>query len=175
MSGDADFDAWAVTATPRLLRTARLLAADTHAGEDLLQDVMERVFVKWARIDDPSGYAHRALVHAATSRWRSRSRRREVTWDAVGEPAAPGSSGSTSTVDDRDEALAILRRLPARQRAVLVLRYLEDLPEQEVADLLGIGLSTVKSHSARALTALRASRSTSSTHSTPLPWKDGAR
>ncbi|GAA4965011.1 SigE family RNA polymerase sigma factor [Kineococcus glutinatus] len=180
MSADDDFGAWAAVATPRLLRTARLLAADAHEGEDLLQDVLERVFLRWARVEDPSAYAHRSLVHAATSRWRSRSRRREVAWGAAPEPADPGRSGSAGAVEDRDEALAVLRRLPARQRAVLVLRYLEDLPEQEVADLLGIGLSTVKSHSARALTTLRTSTPTAATPdattgSARTSCKDGAR
>ena len=162
MSRDEDFSDWAATATPQLLRLARLLAADEHAGQDLTQEVLERVYLKWARIQDPHAYAHRALANAATSRWRRRSRRpAEVAWDAGAESGAQNSaeSGAPSAelgaVEDREQVLAVLRTLPARQRAVLVLRYLHDRSEQDVADLLGIGVGTVKSHTARALATLR--------------------
>ncbi|WP_432571485.1 SigE family RNA polymerase sigma factor [Kineococcus sp. SYSU DK005] len=159
MSRDEDFSDWAATATPQLLRLARLLSADEHAGQDLTQEVLEKVYLKWARIQDPHAYAHRALANAATSRWRRRARRpTEVAWDTGAENSAESSVPSVElgAVEDREQVLAVLRALPARQRAVLVLRYLEDRSEQDVADLLGIGAGTVKSHTARALATLRA-------------------
>ena len=68
MSADEDFDAWALAVTPRLLRTARLLAADTHDGEDLLQDVLERVYVRWRSMQDPQSYARTVMTRAVTDR-----------------------------------------------------------------------------------------------------------
>ena len=153
MSRDEEFAAWAAAATPALLRTGDLLTGDRPAAEDLVQDVLERVYVRWSRVEDPGGYAHRALVNAATSRWRRRRRRPEVSWDAVAEPAAPRRQ--QALVEDRSDLVAVLAHLPVQQRAVLVLRYLQDRPEQEVADLLGISAGTVKSHTSRGLARLR--------------------
>ncbi|GAA4970523.1 SigE family RNA polymerase sigma factor [Kineococcus glutinatus] len=153
MSRDEGFSDWAIATTPQLLRLGRLLAGDGHSSEDLVQDVLERVYVKWSRIENPTAYARQALAHASMSYWRLRGRRREVNLDVVAEPA--GSTRHITAVDDRSEAMSLLRQLPARQRAVLALRYLDDCSEQEIADILGVSVGTVKSHGARALTRLR--------------------
>ena len=150
---DDAFTAWARGAVPQLERIARLLAGDAHAGQDLVQDVLERMYPRWGRIDDPDAYARRSLTHAVTSRWRYRARRPEAAWD-TDRDVADARSG-TATVEHRLDLLAALAQLPARQRAVVVLRYLEDRTEHDVADLLDVSVGTVKSQTARALTRLR--------------------
>lgn len=148
----ADYDAFVLGASPRLLRAAYLLTGDRGAAEDLLQDVLERLYIAWPRVQDPSAYARRSLVHASTNRWRRRSRRRETQLTSehdVGVPdlADPGA--------ERDRVVRALAHLPAGQRAVVVLRYLEDLSEAQTAEALGCSTGTVKSQTSRALARLR--------------------
>jgi len=154
VEGDEAFTAWAHRAVPQLERVARLLCADRHAGQDLTQDVLERMYPRWARIEDPDAYARRALTHAATSRWRYRARRPERTLEPTTDTTAVPSP--VSAVESRIDLMSALAQLPARQRAVLVLRYFEDCTERDTADLLDINIGTVKSQTARALTRLRA-------------------
>jgi RNA polymerase sigma-70 factor (sigma-E family) len=139
-----------------LLRTAVLLVGgDRGHAEDLLQGVLERMYVRWDRIDgSPEAYARRALAHAAVNRWRTRRRRPPelpLLHDEHGGPAADDAAA----VDLRDALVRALLTLPPRQRAVLVLRYFDDLPEHEVARALGCSVGTVKSQSSRALARLR--------------------
>ncbi|WP_432497793.1 SigE family RNA polymerase sigma factor [Kineococcus gypseus] len=150
------FSAWAAGAVPRLVGIARLLSGDAHAGEDLVQDVLEKMYARWPRVHEPDAYARRALANAATSRWRRRATRPEVPWelDRDASGAHPAHDPHTGT-EQRLDLLAELTRLPARQRAVVVLRYLDDLSEQQVAELLEISVGTVKSQSSRALARLR--------------------
>jgi RNA polymerase sigma-70 factor (sigma-E family) len=155
MDREEHFSAWALEASPQLLRVAQLLTGDEHAGEDLLQDVLARMYVKWARIDDPGPYARRALANAATSRWRRREHRHEVTRDLDDTDLGPEPARPLLRVEQRWDLLAVLRPLPARQRAVIVLRYLEDCSDEEVADLLDISVGTVKSQASRGLARLR--------------------
>ena len=158
LSREDHFSAWASAATPQLLRIARLLTADAHAGEDLLQDTLAKIYVGWSRIEDPDAYARRALTNAATSRWRRRDRRPEVSQDLHHDQArdlAVEPTRPLAGVELRMDLLTALRSLPARQRAVIVLRYLEERTEREVADLLDISIGTVKSQTARALNQLR--------------------
>jgi RNA polymerase sigma-70 factor (sigma-E family) len=137
-----------------LLATAVLLAGSREAGEDLLQHALERLLRQWRRIDgDPEGYLRRTLYHLAVDRWRWRGRHPEVgltaePGDGVPDPAAH--------VDLRDALGQALASLPARQRAVLVLRYFEQLSEAEIAEALGCSAGTVKSYAARGLKRLRA-------------------
>lgn len=158
---DDAFTCWARAAAPQLERIARLLCGDRHTGQDLVQDVLERMYPRWARIGDPDAYARRALAHAVTSRWRYRARRPEASWDtsSPGRDAPPEFAdphSATGALEHRLDLLAALAHLPARQRAVIVLRYLEDRSERDVADLLDISVGTVKSQTVRALTRLRA-------------------
>lgn len=128
------------------------LTGDRSAAEDLLQDVLERMYVAWPRIDDPAAYARRALVNASTNRWRLRGRRPERPLDDAPEPLV---SDRTEEHGRRDELVRAVACLPPRQRAVVVLRFLEDLSEAETARALGCTAGTVKSQTARALAKLR--------------------
>jgi len=148
------FEEFVNARSPGLLRTAYLLCGgDRLAAEDLLQDVLERMYVRWRRIHGaPEAYARRALANAAANRWRRRARRvRESPLEAAG--AAVG--GPEQSVVDRDEVVRALAALPPRMRAVLVLRYFDDLSESETAAALGCGVGTVKSQTSRALARLR--------------------
>jgi len=141
----------AVRSTP-LLRTAYLLTGDWGAAEDLLQTALVRCWHRWDHITtSPEAYVHATLVNTFVS-----SRRRR--W--IGEeprsqlPEIAGSDVTTGVMD-RGSLWPALRRLPPRQRAVVVLRYYDDLSEAETAHLLGISTGTVKSQASKALAALR--------------------
>ncbi|MET9735797.1 SigE family RNA polymerase sigma factor [Streptomyces sp. NPDC006458] len=138
-----------------LLRTAVLLSGgDRHAGEDLLQNALVKAAGRWRRIDEPEAYVRQILYRQQISRWRLKWRRLELT---VAEPPEkhPVPDGSTAA-ELRLVMREALGRLTARQRAVLVLRYFEDLPEAEVARLLGCSVGTVRSTTHRSLARLRA-------------------
>lgn len=149
------FDEFVATRSPVLLRTAYLLCGGDHgAAEDLLQDVLERVYPKWRRIrSDPESYVRAALANAAANRWRRRSRRvSEVPLLAGAGPSVPGPEHG---VADQDLVVRALAALPARMRAVLVLRFFDDLSEVDTAAALRCGVGTVKSQTSRGLARLR--------------------
>lgn len=136
-----------------LHRTAFLLTSDWALAEDLVQTALARAYPRWNRIqaDDPEAYLRRVLVNTWSSWWRRRWRG-EVPTEALPESAGPDAFASA----DRKDALRVaLSRLPKRQRAIVVLRYHEDMSEAQVADLLGISAGTVKSQASRALAKLR--------------------
>ena len=122
-----------------------------------MQVVLLRTYLRWGRIEqqDPVGYARRAVVNEVTDRWRRR-RHREVLQADPGDAAAVGDA--VEALAGRDAALRTLSVLTARERAVVVLRYWEDLSEEQTADVLGIARGTVKSTASRALAKLRATR-----------------
>jgi RNA polymerase sigma-70 factor (sigma-E family) len=133
-----------------LLRFAHVLCGDPHLAADLVQDALERVGVAWLRIqrqDDPEGYLRRVIVHRYVSRWRALRRERLVA-------DLPERRHIDAEPADR-ELWGLLAALPPRQRAVLALRFYEDLSEAQIADVLGCSVGTVKSTSSRALTKLR--------------------
>ncbi|MEU4654339.1 SigE family RNA polymerase sigma factor [Streptomyces sp. NPDC023723] len=138
-----------------LLKTAVLLSGgDRHAGEDLLQNALIKVAGRWHRVEEPEAYVRRVLYRQQVSRWRLKWPRRELS---VPEP--PDSGTDADVLADADLRLVMrgaLARLTARQRTVLVLRYFEDLPEGDVARLLGCSVGTVRSTNHRALARLRA-------------------
>jgi len=137
---------------PALLATAALLAGGPAAGEDLLQEALERVMRSWRRVQgDPEGYLRRTLYHLAVDSWRARRRRPEVL--APVEP--PATPDGTDRLVLRDALVRGLTALPPRQRAVLVLRYWEQLSEAEAAEVLGCSVGTVKSSASRGLARLR--------------------
>jgi RNA polymerase sigma-70 factor (sigma-E family) len=131
-----------------LLRTAYLLTGSHHDAEDLVQLALMKVVPKWGRIkDDPDAYVRRVLVNENISRWRGR-RWREVSHAEVPDAAAVEG-------EDHSDLRAALQNLAPRQRAVIVLRYFEDLTEAQTAEALGISVGTVKSQARDALTRLR--------------------
>jgi RNA polymerase sigma-70 factor (sigma-E family) len=154
MSGDTpgDFADFVALRLPSLLRFGHALTGNPHDASDLVQEVLERVGVRWASIGrergGPDAYVRRAMVNARTSRWRRR--RPETLVDQIPETAAP----ARDRFDD-EPLWQALRELPKRQRAVIVLRYYEDLSEAEIAATLGVSNGTVKSQAARGMATLR--------------------
>jgi RNA polymerase sigma-70 factor, ECF subfamily len=137
-----------------LLRTAYLLTGDWATAEDLLQTALTKTYLAWKRlgqIEAVEPYTRRVLVNTATSWWRRRWHGEKPT-EVL--PERPGPDRHQEAVE-RDAMWQHVRALPARQRAVLVLRFYEDLTEAQTADLLDISVGTVKSQTARALAALR--------------------
>lgn len=152
---EENFREFVANRSPALLRTAVLLSGgDRHAGEDLLQNALIKAAGRWHRIDEPEAYVRRILYRQQVSRWRLKRRARELS---VAEPPDVGADGESSA--DAELRLLMrgaLARLTARQRTVLVLRYFEDLPEAEVARILGCSVGTVRSTNHRSLARLRA-------------------
>lgn len=150
-----DFDDFVRGSSTRLLRTAVLLTGDRQAAEDLVQEMFERVYVRWPWINGaPEPYARRALTNLVANRWRHRGRRPEVALAARHEVPTPDGSEQHAV---RDQLLTALQQLPPRQRAAIVLRYFEDLTELQTAEALGCSIGTVKSQTARGLKKLRES------------------
>ena len=136
-----------------LLRFAYLVCGDRQRAEDLLQDVllaMYRRFGETLPLDNPHGYARRAIVHANISRAR-RASSRELPVSLVPDAALPERDDPA----EHDDLWRALRRLPERQRAVLVMRFYLDAPDEEIARTLSCRRSTVRSLAARGLAALR--------------------
>lgn len=153
------FDDFVVSRSTRLLRSAYLLTGDWAAAEDLLQGSLVKAWAAWSRIQgDPEPYVRRILVNSHASWWRRHWRGEVPTGELPETPRA----GPTDRVDDRDGLWRALRRLPARQRTVLVLRYFENLSEAEIADAMGCSLGTVKSQASKALAKLRLDESLTS-------------
>ncbi|GIJ22459.1 SigE family RNA polymerase sigma factor [Micromonospora lutea] len=139
-----------------LIRTAYLLTGSRHAAEDLVQIALMRAMRRWRQVDEPMAYVRRIMVNERTRLWR-RFGSREFLAGVTGAWQTP-TGPSRDLADDivaRDEVLAALHRLPPRMRAVLVLRYWEDLTESQIADALGCSVGTVKSQASRALARLR--------------------
>jgi RNA polymerase sigma-70 factor (sigma-E family) len=148
---DAEFAEFVRVARARLCRSAYLMCGDRHKAEDIVQTALIGVHARWESIDrgiGPEGYTHRAVVNAAIDEHR-RPWRRERCVDRLPDLPAPGVDEFTARV------AAALRKLPAGQRAVVVLRHVEDLDVEATAALLGISTGTVKSQAAKALAALR--------------------
>ncbi|MCM2420319.1 SigE family RNA polymerase sigma factor [Streptomyces sp. SID13666] len=141
---------------PTLLRTARSLTANPCDAEDLLQTALTKTYLAWDRIDDHralDGYVRRTLVNTRTSQWRKR-RIDEFATEDVPEPLSTAPD-HTEQQAQRDALLRAISRLPARQRAMVVLRYYEDMSEIQTAEALGVSVGTVKSAVSRALGKLR--------------------
>jgi RNA polymerase sigma-70 factor (sigma-E family) len=137
-----------------LQRRAWLLTGNWQTAEDLVQTVLLRVWPTWSEIAalrDPDAYVRRALVNAFLS-WKRLRKSTEVP--IAGAPDRPGAD-ATELIDTRQVVVGALMSLPARQRAVIVLRYFDDLTEPQVAAALGCRIGTVKGYHSRALTALR--------------------
>lgn len=144
-----------------LFRLAYLLTGSEPAAEDLLQTSLMRAYVAWDKVqrtESPEAYVRKVLVNGAISDGRRRSRRPEVISGHV--PETPHPDGHEASVD-RVALWPLVNALPPRQRAVVVLRYYEDLSEAEIARVLGCAPGTVKSQASDALRRLRATLATS--------------
>jgi RNA polymerase sigma-70 factor (ECF subfamily) len=137
-----------------LLRTAYLLTGDQGRAEDLLQTAFTKTYLAWDRIRDQNAveaYARRVLATTATSWWRRKWHGEHPT-ETLPELAVVDQA---ELFDERDRIWSLILALPAKQRAVLVLRFYEDLSEAQIAETLGLSTGTVKSHCSRALSTLR--------------------
>lgn len=151
---DAEFTAFAATATPALARTAWLLCGNTAQAEDLVQQALLRTYLAWprAREREPLAYARRVLANARIDSWRKH--RREVVTSPQDLPeGAVGSAADRHA--ERDLLVRALATLSTRQRRIVVLRHLVGLSEAEVAADLGVSVGTVKSTASRGLRSLR--------------------
>lgn len=143
------FDAFVRARLPDLVRFGRSLTGSTEAGQDLVQDALERTMVAWGRVDsrqDPEGYVRRVMVNRNISIWRKFGR--EHPTDQVHD------RGTEDTPFD-DDLWQALAALPTKQRAVIALRYYEDMSEADIARTLGCSVGTVKSQASKALAKLR--------------------
>jgi RNA polymerase sigma-70 factor (sigma-E family) len=161
MDRDQDFTAFVLARSARLLHIAQMLCGDRGLAEDLVQTALEKAYLRWDRIElgDPFGYVRQAVVNQHLS-WRRRKPWRERSIGGPGEIEA----GVTVYVADHAPGVqhqaamaAALRTLTRRERAMVVLRYVEDLTEAQTAQVLGVAVGTVKSTTARALGKLRRS------------------
>jgi RNA polymerase sigma-70 factor (sigma-E family) len=152
---DEDFSVFVAASARRLLRSAYLITGDLAEAEDLLQSALERAYRRWPtvrRAEVPEAYVRRIVVTTAING----SRKRRVASAPLHEDLLPGvPDAAVEGLAGRAELLACVRQLPAGQRAVLVLRYFDDLTEVETARALGCSVGTVKSQHARALARLR--------------------
>jgi RNA polymerase sigma-70 factor (sigma-E family) len=153
--GDADFLGWVTTSRAGLRKTAYLLCGDWYLADDLVQDALTRLYAVWDRVagsGDPGPYARKILVNRYLDH-RRRPSRREVPLAELPDTAVE----QAHAVDgDRGRLMAALAQVPKGQRAVLVLRYWEDLSIEQTAQVLGTSESNVRSQASRGLDALRA-------------------
>ncbi|GAA5188118.1 SigE family RNA polymerase sigma factor [Rugosimonospora acidiphila] len=154
MTDRPEYDRFVAERSPRLLRVAYLMTRDWGAAEDLLQSALIKVWFAWSRVrGDPEAYVRRIIVTTHIS-FRRRRSSGEIPWPDPdsGRGYLPDPAAEHA---ERDAVWQVLGRLPARQRAILVLRYFEDLTEAQTAEVLGISVGTVKTHASRALAKLR--------------------
>lgn len=152
---EADFTAFAAARLPSLMRYALAVSGDQAAAEDLVQTALLRTALRWTTIRDKGqaeAYVRTAIVRGHLNTWR-RLRLRETPRPLL--PEAGMEDPELGRMEDRDELWVALRALPARQRAVVVLRFLYDQTEAQTADQLGCSLGTVKSQNSKALASLR--------------------
>jgi RNA polymerase sigma-70 factor (sigma-E family) len=152
MTNSISFDDFVIARAPALLRTAYLLVRDQGAAEDLVQTALTKAWFVWDRLSgDPEPYVRRILVTTQLS-WRRRRWTGELPTADPPDHAVDAAQDRSVEMQDLWDALG---HLPPRQRAVLVLRYFEDLTEKETARMLDCSVGTVKSQAAKALAKLR--------------------
>ena len=150
-----DFRSFVAARSPSLLWFAHLLTGDRHAAEDIVQTALAKTAAGWSRVrrkENPEGYVRRAIVNTHLNAMRRRPWREQPREHI---PEDVDSRRREHELDDRDAMWHALAGLPPRQRAVLVLRYYEDLSESDIADVLGCSRGTVKSQAAKGLLHLR--------------------
>ena len=154
--GEPDgFRDFVVARSPALVRSAWLLTGDDAAAQDLVQAALAKTWSRWPRVvrqDAPEQYVRRVMVSTYLT-WCRRRWRGETPVAAV--PDTADARDQYAAADLRRSVRAALRELPPRQRAVVVLRYFDDLTEAQAAEVLGCSVGTVKSQAAKALAKLR--------------------
>ncbi len=156
-SGEVPFEEWVAARGAQLLRFADALCGDFHRAEDLVQSALAKALGRWSVVvamAHPEAYLKAMIVNDYLGWWRRRSRT-EVPMPTPPEVSRFGGADLAVGQASRDAAWRLLARLPRRQRAVLVLRYYEDLSDEQIASVLGCAASTVRSSASRALAALR--------------------
>ncbi|TDO58156.1 RNA polymerase sigma-70 factor (sigma-E family) [Kribbella sp. VKM Ac-2571] len=150
-----EFDEWVAQRGAALLRFAYLLTRDHARAEEAVQDALIAAYSRWTRIcrgQDPEAYVRRSIVNADISRWRRFLRRETPTADPVQTSSRPDHADAQA---EQDAVWTLCATLPAKQRAAVVLRYYEDLPDAEIAEILDCSPATVRSQIHRALASLR--------------------
>lgn len=147
----AAFVEFATARSAALHRAAYLMVGDEHLAHDLVQESLTKVYVAWPRVREPEAYCRRTITTTAIS-WMRRKGWRERPAETLPDRELADPSGLT---DRRLDVWSALRRLPPRQRAVLVLRYYEDLTEAQTAEAMGCSVGTVKSQASAAIAKLR--------------------
>lgn len=150
------FEQWLAAELPRMLRFAVVLCGGRDPAEEVVQDVAVKVHARWPKIEGlehREAYVRRMIVNEYLS-WRRKWSRIVPQAEFSEELRSPGADVADRYAD-RSELAAQLKRLPRKQKAVLVLRYLEGLPDAEIADVLGCSAVTVRTHASRGLAALR--------------------
>ncbi|TDC49560.1 SigE family RNA polymerase sigma factor [Jiangella ureilytica] len=149
---ESEFREFVESRSLALRRSAYALTGDLDTAEDLVQGALVKLVRRWQKVDNPEAYVRRTIYHDHATRWR---RRKIVREDTMAAPPDRSVSDASGQVGDRLDLRQALLRLTARQRAVLVLRFYEDLPEREVAEIMGCSVGTVRSQTARALARVR--------------------
>ncbi|KOG40829.1 SigE family RNA polymerase sigma factor [Streptomyces resistomycificus] len=152
---EAQFHEFVSARWSRLVRTAFLLTGDAHHAEDLTQTALAKAYRSWRRVsrsDNPEAYVRRMLVSCNSDRFRKRRVAESLT---AAPPEVARRDEAVSWADERSALLGALAGLPPKQRAVIVMRYWEDLSEAEVAETLGCSPGTVKSQASKGLAKLR--------------------
>lgn len=159
---DQEFTEFARARTPALLRSAYLLTGDQHLAQDLVQSALGRTLHAWKRVEHPEAFTRKTMYHLQVRWWRKRARTRQIDSLAAARASIPDTTENVARQVALQEAL---RRLTAKQRAVIVLRFYEDKGVTETAELLNCSIGNVKSQTAKALARLR----------TGLPTTEGFR
>ncbi|MGZ4672637.1 MAG: sigma-70 family RNA polymerase sigma factor [Ilumatobacteraceae bacterium] len=158
---DVEFVQMLAVELPKVQRIARLMSGDVDVAEEVVAEAVARMLPRWRAdgIDDCGAYLRRVVVNLVRRRWRRLALARRRDHHALGW-TSDGAVESSDAVEDRDRMLHAVVRLPTRRRAVVVLRFYDDLAEADIARILGISVGTVKSQLARALEQLRVSLGT---------------
>jgi RNA polymerase sigma-70 factor (sigma-E family) len=155
---DEDFTEWVAARGPRLVRFGYLLCHDRDLAQDLTQEALARLHLRWRKISrdgDVEAYVRRSMLNQMLSWQRRRSWSERPMAARNLDQAAIDAPDHAASVGAREEMWALLGSLPMRQRAVVVLRFYEDRTDAEIADLLGCREATVRSHASKALARLR--------------------
>lgn len=149
-----DFEGFVTESGDALLRMATLLTTDPDLAEDVYQETLHRLAMRWSRVDSPKAFCRRVMHNIVIDQARAQRRRPRELF-AVHDRGDPRSADQVTAAELRPALLAALGTLTHQQRTIVVLRYFDDLSENEVAELLGVSPGTVKSTASRAVAQLR--------------------